>query len=117
MKRLIILFFLSVSFYAFTQEQTLGLFMNDAESYNGYTIIAPTSSKIVFLIDNCGQVVHEWESEYKSGLMTYLSEDGYLLRAGNISNDIFQTGGAGGIIEKLDWNSEVIWSYEWASET
>ena len=91
--------------------------MNDAESYNGYTIIAPTSSKIVFLIDNCGQVVHEWESEYKSGLMTYLSEDGYLLRAGNISNDIFQTGGAGGIIEKLDWNSEVIWSYEWASET
>lgn len=117
MNRLIVLFFLSMSLYAFTQEQTLGLFINDVQSYNGYTLVAPTSTKIAFLIDNCGEVVHEWESEYKSGLMTYLSEDGYLLRAGNISSDIFETGGAGGIIEKLAWDSEVIWSYEWATDT
>ncbi|MEO6167077.1 MAG: aryl-sulfate sulfotransferase, partial [Chitinophagales bacterium] len=35
-----------------------------------------------------------------------------LLRCNKTDNNKFNAGGQGGIIEKLDWNSNVLWSYE-----
>ena len=67
------------------------------------------SLKNTYLIDRCGKQVHSWKSAYKPGQSVYLLPNGNLLRTGNDSNVAFVSGG--GRIEKLDWNSKVIWSY------
>lgn len=97
--------------------QTVGLFLNTAKSYNGYTLFAPLGSKTTYLINNCGEKVHEWSSAYKPGQALYLLENGNLLRPGNSGNSTFNAGGLGGIIEMIDWNSNVIWDYTISSNT
>ncbi|MBN2730126.1 MAG: aryl-sulfate sulfotransferase [Bacteroidales bacterium] len=92
-------------------QQTVGLFQNSAESYNGYTLFAPLSYTETYLIDNCGKLIYSWSSSYKPGNSVYLTDDGYLLRTGCLNNTTFTSGGSGGIIEKIDKNNNIVWSY------
>ena len=62
---------------SFAQNQTMGLFFNTPESFNGYTLFS--NNEFSYLIDNCGFKVNEWESEYKAGHGIYLMENGCLL--------------------------------------
>ena len=41
----------------------------------------------------------------------YLLSDGTLLRTGVVQSQSFNAGGHGGVIEKIDWNGNVIWTY------
>ena len=63
-------------------QQTVGLFLNDPASWEGYTLFAPVPSTTTYLIDNDGLLVHSWESAYRPGQAAYLTEDGLLLRTG-----------------------------------
>lgn len=90
------------------QDQTVGLFLNSPQSYDGYTLF--TNSTDTYLIDNCGFMVHQWESEYRPGLAVYLLADGSILRTGRAAG-VFNGGGAGGVFEKIDWDGNVVWSY------
>ena len=107
---ILILFF---PFFIFCQNQTVGLFQYDAGSYDGYTLFSPSEN--TYLIDNCGRLVHSWQSTYPPGLSVYLLEDGSLLRTCRISNSIFSGGGSGGRVEKKDWNNNLLWSYDFSS--
>ncbi|CAN5418298.1 hypothetical protein BH11BAC2_BH11BAC2_18080 [soil metagenome] len=98
-------------------QRTVGLLQADDPNADGYILFAPIASTNTWLIDQCGHEVHQWGSTYRPGQSVYLLEDGSLLRAGNAANTIFLAGGRGGIIEKLDWNSNVIWSYSISSAT
>lgn len=69
------------------------------------------------MVDKCGKQVKTWTSNYKPGQSVYLLEDGTLLHSGNANNSIFNTGGKGGIIEKIDWNGNVTWSYAISTDT
>ena len=110
-KNYIIILFISVfSLHSYSQ-QTLGLFINSPESLDGYTLFSPQHSKESYLIDNCGEKIHSWSSQYLPGLSSYLLEDGTLLRTGRQ----FGMGGGIGIVEMLDWNSNVIWSHSVSS--
>lgn len=91
--------------------QTVGLFYKNAGTEDGYILFAPTSNTSTYLIDKCGKKIHEWSSAYRPGQAVYLLENGTLLRTGNVNNSIFTSGGTGGIIELLDTNSTVLWSY------
>ncbi|MBS7786894.1 aryl-sulfate sulfotransferase [Flavobacterium sp. CYK-55] len=92
--------------------QTIGLIEHQSGSLDdGYVLFAPNTSNNTYLIDKCGQLVHVWNSQYKPGQAVYLLEDGTLLRTGNANNTTFNAGGKGGIIEKIDWDGNVIWSY------
>lgn len=88
-------------------QQTVGLFLNTTESFNGYTLFGPQDSKNTYLINNCGEKVHSWSSQYNPGLSSYLLENGNLLRTGRLPG----MGGGSGIVEMLDWNSNVVWSH------
>lgn len=70
------------------------------------------------MIDLNGDDVHTWISAYTPGNSVYLQEDGTLLRTGSLnnSNRFDSTGGSGGIIEKMNWQSNVLWSFEHCSE-
>jgi hypothetical protein len=92
--------------------QTVGLIQHDSGTLdNGYVLFAPINSTTTYLIDKCGKQVKTWPSIYKPGQSVYLLEDGNVLRSGNTNNTTFNSGGKGGIIEKIDWDGNVIWSY------
>ena len=98
-------------------QQTVGLFSNLPESYNGYTLFNTLGSKNTYLIDNCGTKVYEWNSNYSPAASVYLLGNGNLLRTNRLDNTAFSFGGSGGGIEILDPNSNVIWSYEVNSDS
>ncbi len=104
------LFLIVLTINAYSQ-QTVGLFTNTPESFDGYTLFGPQNSKTTYLINNCGEKVHSWLSLYNPGLSSYLLEDGVLLRTGRIPG----MGGGSGIVEMLDWDSNVIWSHSVSS--
>lgn len=66
--------------------QTIGLHYNTAESYNGYTLFAPLYGKTTYLIDNCGEMINSWKSDYNPGASVYLTETELIARAGNVIN-------------------------------
>ncbi|MCB9187127.1 MAG: aryl-sulfate sulfotransferase [Flavobacteriales bacterium] len=99
------------------QSQTVGTILNTSDSYDGYTLFAPMSNTSTYLIDNCGQVVNEWQSSNRPGLSAYLLEDGSLLRAKNIGNQTFTSGGSGGGVQRFSWDGTLLWDYEVSSTT
>lgn len=113
MKFKYLLIIILASMKSMGQVPTVGLIQHSYGSLDdGYVLFAPIISTTTYLIDKCGHKVHSWSSDYQPGQSVYLLEDGELLRSGIISNNIFYAGGHGGNIEKLDWNSNVMWSYQ-----
>ena len=104
-----------LSLNASGQTQTSGTFLNTEASYDGYTLMDPMGSTSTYLINNCGEVVNTWSSDHNSGGACYLLEDGSLARGCRI-NGAFSGGGIGGRIERRSWNSELLWSLDWADE-
>jgi len=113
--RLLLLLFLVFVAVQNWAQQTVGLFIQTEDSFPGYTLFAPTANPTTYLIDNCGKLVHSWESDYIPGLSAYLLEDGSLLRCGRAINDVFNGGGKGGIVERFDWDGNLTWSFEYSS--
>lgn len=92
-------------------QPTIGLIEVDPANQDGYVLFAPINSFNTYLIDKCGREVHQWNSAYHPGDAVYLQEDGILLRTGNANNAAFGSGGRGGVLQRLDWNSDVLWEY------
>ncbi|MFC1527169.1 aryl-sulfate sulfotransferase [Candidatus Neomarinimicrobiota bacterium] len=90
-------------------QNTVGLIMNDkSQSFDGYTLFAPNLAKFTYLIDNDGNLVHQWESDFIPGMSVYLLEDGNLLRAAAIKNpNNNRTGG----FELFDWDNKLLWQF------
>ena len=97
------------------QPQTVGTFINTEESYNGYTLFAPGMSKTSYLINNCGEIINTWTSDYNPGLTCYLDSAGRLLRAG-FDPGSFNGGGVGGVVEIFNWEGDLVWSYRIADQ-
>jgi hypothetical protein len=95
-------------------QQTVGFQLNTPQSYDGYTLFSPTPYTNTYLIDNCGYLINSWETDNNPGSLAYLLEDGSLLRPESIPTT-FNAGGSGGRLVKLDWNSNIIWSYDYSS--
>lgn len=111
-------FFLILGFITTVfSQQTVGLFLNTPESYNGYTLFAPSLYSTTYLINNCGEKVHSWDSSFNPRLSAYILDDGTLLRAGDLDNSDFIAGGSGGIVEMIDWDGNSIWQYTISTTT
>lgn len=116
----LMLLLVSVMFcsFSFGQQKTLGMTKHLAGSTEkGYVLFAPMNSKTTYLIDKCGKQVHSWKSNYTPGLSVYLLPDGSLLRTGQVQDTFFSSGGKGGIIEKIDWDGKVVWSYRISNDS
>jgi len=117
MKKYGTLLFLSLFFiYSAFAQRTIGLFQNDVESFDGYTLFAGNAYTSTYLIDNCGRLVNEWPGNFRPGSVNYLLEDGHLYRAVRDPGGAFFGGGIGGRIEKLDWEGNLVWSYDYGSD-
>jgi hypothetical protein len=102
--------FLTISLKVMSQN-TVGTLINTPNSFNGYTLFSPINGFSTYLIDNCGRLVHNWNSIYPPGLASYLQEDGSLIRAGRVLNSNMSMGGLGGVLEKIDWDGTLRWRY------
>lgn len=84
--------------------------------FPGYNLFSSLKSTIVYLMDNDGKYVHSWEAGDRPGLSMYLLENGKLLHTSSAENDIFDAGGAGGLIQIIDWDGNIEWSYEYNTQ-
>ncbi|NJN42126.1 MAG: hypothetical protein HC811_07800 [Flammeovirgaceae bacterium] len=100
----------------FGQEKIAGVLLRTPEAQNGYTLFSTVNSKITYLMDNCGRVVHTWESDYKPIHTLYLLPDGKLLRTAKLDNTVITGGGGGGRVELFDWDSNLLWFYEYNTD-
>jgi len=88
----------------------------------GYTgpaiLFSPIANTSVYLMTPEGQKLHEWTTEFAPGYSVYLLPDGNLLRATSLSERPFSTfqGTNGGRVEMLDWDSRVVWRFDYATE-
>ena len=103
-------------------QNTVGLIQNDALlAQDGYTLLFPHAQKNVYLLDNCGRIVHQWEDTvYVPGNGVYLMDNGDLLRCGKrqgVVNPIINEGGAGEVVERRDWNGNLLWRFTYNSPT
>jgi hypothetical protein len=98
-------------------DELRGLLANEPGAFDGLTIIQPLRSKDVHLVEMDGTVVHTWKTEYPPGAWLYLLPNGHLLRGGHKEDKArFHGGGIGGVIQELDWEGNVVWEFELATD-
>ncbi|MCP4221032.1 MAG: arylsulfotransferase [bacterium] len=85
----------------------------------GVTLFAPQGLTTTYLIDENDDLVNTWESDYRPGLSVYLLEDKSLLRTAmsGVNGTFGSTGGAGGRVERFDWEGNLIWEYEYTGNS
>jgi len=90
---------------------------NTDESFEGYTLFAPEKSKVTYLINNSGEVIHTWNSNYQIARSVYLLESGNILRTCLPGfNPTFWGGGIGGRVEEIDLNGTVVREFEYSTD-
>lgn len=94
----------------------IGVFFNDNNSFDGYTLFSPEYSTNTYLINNSGEIVHMWEGSYIQGLGLNIMENGDLLRTALIFNPFFIAGGVTGRVEMFDWNGTLVWEFEYSND-
>ncbi|MBN2380629.1 aryl-sulfate sulfotransferase [candidate division WOR-3 bacterium] len=98
-----------------TAERTVGLFINEEDAWDGYTMFAPGSYNATYLINNEGELIHSWEYD-NGGSPTALTEDGIYYQAFNYDTTHPVFGKALGGVESLDWDGNVLWHYDYWGE-
>jgi len=86
------------------------------KSYDGYNLFYPHNQPNVYLINNCGEIVHVWEDDptFRPGNTAYLLPDGRLVktkRPAAVAQDPIWAGGGGATIEIRDWDNNLEWSF------
>ena len=98
-------------------EGKIGLVSSTSKVSPGYTLFAPKHRTMTYLINNEGQVVHEWtKSQYEPGQTVYLLENGHLLRCCFTHAGGFTRGGEGGRLEEYDWDDNLVWEFDYATD-
>jgi len=94
-----------------------GLVRNSGGVSPGFVLFSPLASNKIYLIDNRGRVVHLWQTLTSPAGDQVLQDDGSLLRVGrDLDFEHFRTGGVGGWLERLAWDGEELWAWQFASE-
>jgi len=82
----------------------------------GYILYSPPASASVYLMNRNGEMVHEWKGTYEIA-SPYLNDDGSITSL-VIDPDfpVFHAGGEAGRIQKISWDSKILWDFEYANE-
>ena len=89
---------------------------NHTKSFEGYILYTPLRSTTTYLINNKGEVVNTWESNYSQGLGVYLLENGNLIRSDCPRRPGMPGGGFSGRVEMFDWGGNLTWEFEYSNE-
>jgi outer membrane protein assembly factor BamB len=85
----------------------------------GYVLYTPLlgdpsqgTATVTYLINVYGEVVKSWPMAVGAGQYAQLLADGTLIYAGQSEKEIVVPPGDGGLLQIIDWDGEVLWSYE-----
>ena len=68
-------------------------------------------------MDKQGRIVHRWKGELHTILSAYLLENGHLVRLERDTDfPTFAAGGIAGRIREYDWDGNLLWDFEYASD-
>ncbi|MEZ4895640.1 MAG: aryl-sulfate sulfotransferase [Saprospiraceae bacterium] len=114
---LFLLMLLMVNLSILNAQNTVGLLsIKGTQVSEGYNLFYPYSQSTVFLVDLCGEVVHQW-IDFTGGrpaASAYLLPNGNLVRCSrdkDFSMDAFVAGGFGGNVDILSWENKMLYSY------
>ncbi|MEO6637267.1 MAG: aryl-sulfate sulfotransferase [Ginsengibacter sp.] len=84
---------------------------------DGYILYAVPNSAYMYLINRKGEVVHEWKGNY--GILgAYLQDDGSIIaNSKDLDFPVFVDPGETGRLQKISWDSKMLWDFEYANET
>lgn len=120
----LLVLFLSSSLYAYELHDgpTGVMKYTKGKTYDGYTLITPWPSgdtHVTYLINMEGDIVHTWTTPSEGRDYPFTSNllpNGNLLIYTCLSKSPVGIGGYSGILEELDWDGNVVWSYEMCTE-
>jgi hypothetical protein len=114
-KTLFLISVLVVVGQSFGQDGSLrGLRRKCNDTAGGYTLFAPMSSNVTYLIDADGLAVRTWSSPFLPSAWVYLLENGHVLRGGSDrGNSIFSGGGQGGRFQEFDLDGSLVWDFRY----
>jgi len=120
MKNILLLLALSLNCVFIFSQNTIGYLNNGSGSYNGYTLISTRTNTLPnssYLINNCGNIINQWESNYSLAKADYILKNGNILRitSSNNSSTIVLPGKAGRA-EIRDWDNTLIWEFDLSND-
>ncbi len=83
----------------------------------GVTVLQPAQDTTAYAIDLAGNVVHSWPGTQHPGLASYMAPNGDFVRSLALSNPPGAGGGNGGGIERVSWDGQLLWSFQYSSST
>lgn len=98
-------YILLVTVNALHAQNTIGTTHISEGVYNGYSLF--TAYTETYLINNCGEVINQWSSNFPPGNAVHLLENGSILRAGRTESQDITFGGQGGVIEIFNWTGDL----------
>lgn len=101
---------------AIAQTQTVGTTVNSPTAFDSYTLIYTYNSPTVYLINNCGQKIHQWNTSGNT-LIAYLQPNGDLIKTSIDPATVFVGGGSQGFIERYSWSGALQWKYKLSNDT
>jgi len=107
---------LIIAVTAKAQTQTVGTFTNSDYALEGYALVFSFTSNGVYLLDNCGLKVHEWQTE-NTTVTAYLSDNGDLIKTSPDPDNVFGANGQHGIISRFGWDGEKQWEYKISTDS
>lgn len=98
--------------------QTVGVTQSNTGSLEGYTFFSPYNSTRAFMVDHCGRLINEWDRGTRPGLSAYFLENGLMFRTYKVDpvGPFTSASNAGGL-ELVDWDNNVVWSWELNTST
>ena len=113
-------FVLNAQVSAFPSDPRTGVTIIDTDKVEpGYVLYTPLrgdpsqgTATVTYLINVFGEVVHMWPQATGAGQYASLLPDGRLLYASQADKDIDVPAGDGGMLQIIDWDGNVQWSYE-----
>lgn len=95
-----------------------GLTLTSADLMSGYVMFGVPNSASIYLINRKGEVVHEWKGNYGSmAVSPYLMADGSIIQTTKDPDfPTFAGGGESGRLQKISWDGDMLWDFEYASE-
>lgn len=110
---LLIILFLLIN----ADKKTIGvMLLKTDKAFDGYTLFPGKHHGMTVLINNQGDVINSWMSRYEPGQSAYLLENGNMIRAALVKGRYNIGGGEGGRFEEFNWEGDMVWSMDYASD-
>ena len=93
----------------------IGSLQATAQNFNGYALFNDMGESITYLIDKNGDIAHTWSCATEANYTVKLKDNGNIMRGGIDYNSPLFGAAAGGIVQELDANANIVWQFNYSN--